>query len=96
MYQKKEFVNLVGFSYPHIMIDFFTNLIHKFFILMYLFTYFERYYVHLPETNYPLVPCVLNSHLKTVTIPDAALIQFVLLKMSVIVFETCKYIYIFK
>ena len=34
------------------------------------------------------VTCVLNSHLKRVTIPDAVLIQFVLLEMSTIVFET--------
>jgi len=33
---------------------------------------------------------VLNSHLKTVTVPDAALIQFVLLKMSIMVLETCR------
>ena len=37
-----------------------------------------------------LVTCVLKSHLKRVTIPDAALIQFVLLKMSIIVLETCR------
>jgi hypothetical protein len=38
----------------------------------------------------PLVSCVLNGHLKRVTIPDAALIQLVLLKMSIRVFETCR------
>ena len=41
----------------------------------------------------PLVACVLNSHLKRVTIPDAVRIQFDLLKMSIIVFETCRGIY---
>ena len=35
-----------------------------------------------------LVTCVLKS-LKRVTIPDAVLIQFDLLKMSIIVLETC-------
>ena len=40
--------------------------------------------------NSPLVTCVLNSHLKRVPIADAVLIQFVLLKMSIIVFETCR------
>jgi len=35
-------------------------------------------------------PLVMNSHQKSVTIPDAALIQFVLLKMSIIVLETCR------
>ena len=34
--------------------------------------------------------CVLNGHLKRVTIPDAVLIQFVLLKMNIIVLETCR------
>ena len=33
---------------------------------------------------------LLNSHLKRVTIPDAVLIQFDLLRMSTIVFETCR------
>ena len=42
------------------------------------------------EDESPPVTCVLNSHLKRVTIPDAALIQFVLLKMSIIVLETCR------
>jgi len=37
-----------------------------------------------------LVTYVLNSHLKTVLIPDAALIHFVLLKMNIIVLETCR------
>jgi len=36
-----------------------------------------------------LVTCVLNSQLKRVTILDTALIQFVLLKMSIKVLETC-------
>ena len=36
----------------------------------------------------PLVTCVLNGHLKTVTIPDAVLIQFVPFKMNTIVLET--------
>ena len=44
----------------------------------------------LREAERPLVTCVLNSHLKTVTIPDAVLTQFVLLKMSTIVLETCR------
>jgi len=38
----------------------------------------------------PLVACVLNSHLKTVTISDTVLIQFVLLKMNTIMLETCR------
>jgi len=44
----------------------------------------------LREDSCPPVTCVLNSHPKTVTIPDAVLIQFVLLKMSIIVLETCR------
>ena len=44
----------------------------------------------LREDCSPPVTCVLNSHLKGVTIPDAVLIQFVLLKMSIIVVETCR------
>jgi len=38
----------------------------------------------------PVITCDLNNHLKIVTIPDTALIQFVLLKMSIIVLETCR------
>ena len=38
----------------------------------------------------PLFNYVLNSHLKRVTIPDAVLIKFYLLRMSIIVIETCR------
>ena len=38
----------------------------------------------------PLLTCVLNSHLKRLTIPDAVLIQFDLLRMSITVLETCR------
>ena len=37
-----------------------------------------------------LVACVLNGHLKRVTVSDAVLIQFVFLKISIIMFETCR------
>jgi len=37
--------------------------------------------VHRLREDSPLVVCVLNGHLKRVTIPDAVLIQFVLLKI---------------
>jgi len=37
-----------------------------------------------------LLNFVLNSQLKRVTIPDAVLIQFDLLWMSIIVLETCR------
>ena len=69
------------------MIVFFTNLMHKFSILIHLLhssTCFEHYYAHLQEDcsdhrlredESPLVSYVLNSHLKRVTIPDAVLIQ---------------------
>jgi len=40
---------------------------------------------NLRDDSRPLVTCVLNSHPKRVTIPDA-----VLLKMSIIVYETCR------
>ena len=43
-----------------------------------------------PHYKSPLVTCVLNSHLNTVTIPDAVLILFDFLKMSIIVLETCR------
>ena len=42
----------------------------------------------LVETS-PLLTCVLNTHLKRATIPDAVLIQFDLLRISIIVLETC-------
>jgi hypothetical protein len=81
---------------------FFTNLMHKFFILinlLYSSTCFEHYYAHLQEDNCfstasgivtlfrwlfstqftkgrsPLVTCILNSHLRRITIPDAVLTQ---------------------
>ena len=37
-----------------------------------------------------LEACVLNGHLKKVTVSDAVLIQFVFLKISIIMFETCR------
>ena len=55
----------------------FTNLMHKFFIFIHLLhssTCFEHYCAHLQDES-PLVTCVLNSTPKTVTIPDAVLIQ---------------------
>ena len=44
----------------------------------------------LREDESPLVTCGLNIHLKRVTIPDAALIQYDILKMSTVVLETCR------
>ena len=86
--------------HPDIMtVFFFTNLMHKFFILILLLrscACFEHYCAHLQEDNCistasgivtvfrwlfstqvtaGLVTCVLNSHLKTLMIPDAVLIQ---------------------
>jgi len=37
----------------------------------------------------PLSTGILYGRLQTVTIPDAVTIQFVLLKMSKVLFETC-------
>jgi len=34
-------------------------------------------------------PCRMHGHLQGVTISDAVIIQFVLLKMSIILLETC-------
>ena len=34
--------------------------------------------------------CVLNSNVKRLTIPEAVLIQFALLRISIIVLETCR------
>ena len=83
--------------HPNIVVVFFffTNLMRKFFILIYLLyscTCFKHYCAHLQEDNCistasvivtvqctgyerALVTCVLNSHLKRVTIPGAVLIQ---------------------
>ena len=44
----------------------------------------------LREDCSPLLTSVLNSQLKVVIIPDALLTQFDLLKMRVIVLETCR------
>jgi len=38
----------------------------------------------------PLVTCVVNSYPERVTIPEAVVIDFDLLKMSTIVLETCR------
>jgi len=72
--------------------------------LLYSYTCFEHCYAHLQEDNcisttsgivtlfrwpFSTYTRVLNSHLKRVTVTDAVLIQFVLLKMSIIVLETC-------
>jgi len=37
----------------------------------------------------PLLTDVLYGHLQRVTIPDAVIIQFDLLKMSIVLLETC-------
>jgi len=50
---------------------------HKFFILIHLLNFctcFEHYYAYVQDEG-PLVTCVLNSHPKRVTLPDAVLIQ---------------------
>jgi hypothetical protein len=36
-----------------------------------------------------LSTCILDSHLQSVTIPDAVLVQFYLLMMSTTLLETC-------
>ena len=48
--------------------------------------------LHKLRKDCPFLNCVLNSHLKRVTIPEAVLIQFDLLRMSIIhvVLETCR------
>ena len=64
---------------------FFTNLIHKFFILMHLLhssTCFEHYYAHLQEDNCistasGIVSLFRWGKVKRVTTPDAVLTQFV-------------------
>ena len=42
-----------------------------------------------PVKRSPLLTGVLCSHLQRVTIPDAVIIQFVLLKMGMLMLETC-------
>ena len=141
-----QFARLVPFSYMYVLLAarpnimtvffFFTNWMHKFFILIHLLyspTCFEHRCAHLQGgqlyqfsiwyrhclqvpvqyTGYGrtgtcfvgqdgrimfihfcldgtlVVTCALNSHVKTVMIPPAVLIQFFLLKMSTIVLETC-------
>jgi len=37
----------------------------------------------------PLSTCILYGYLQWVTIPEAVVIQFVLLRMSSVLFETC-------
>ena len=67
--------------HPNKMTVFYTNLMLKFFILVHLLhssTCFEHYCAHLQEDNCintASVIVTLNSHPKTVTIPDAVLIQ---------------------
>jgi hypothetical protein len=61
-----------------------TNLIHKFFysITICMLHYDPR---HVSSINMPIF-----SHLQRVTIPDAVIIQFVLLKMGTLMLETCR------
>ena len=44
----------------------------------------------LREDSSLLVACVLNGDQTRVTAPDAVLMQFVLLKISIIALETCR------
>ena len=43
-----------------------------------------------PDESRLLSSSVLYNRLQTVTIPDAVIIQFVLLKMGVLMLETCR------
>jgi len=52
-------------------------------------TIFRSLFITLVKSS-PLLTCVLNSDLKRVRIPDAVLTQFDLLRMSIIVLETCR------
>jgi hypothetical protein len=48
---------------------------------------------HISSMNMPIfrrTNCILYSHLQRVTIPDAVIIQFVLLKMGMFMLETCR------
>ena len=75
-----------------------TNLMHKLFysITIYILHYDPR---HVPSINMPdesrlqsslLSSGILYSRLQRVTIPDAVIIQFVLLKMGMLMLETCR------
>jgi len=84
--------------FTNLMNKFFIFLIH----LLHSSTCFEQYYAHPQEVKlyyYSIwyrhsdcsvhrLNCVLNSHLKRVMIPDAVLIKFDILRMSIIVLET--------
>ena len=100
-----RYFNILLTVHHNIIIVFFTNLMHKFFILIHLLhscTCFEpsggqTVLVHplvsslsLGDCSVHRLTCVLNSHLKRVTIPEAVLIQFDLLRMRIIVLETCR------
>jgi hypothetical protein len=39
--------------------------------------------------TFPLLTSALNGRLQSVTIPEAAILQFDLLKMSIVMVETC-------
>ena len=43
----------------------------------------------MPDESSLLSSGILYSHLQTVTIPDAVIIQFVLLKMGMLMLEAC-------
>ena len=55
-------------------------------------TLYKRPYSTPVEIGYksPLSTGVLNSCLRKVTIPDAVIIQYGLLKMSIVLLETCR------
>ena len=100
--------------HPNLMIVFFTNLMHKFFILIHLSysaTCFEHYYAHLQEENFISTACGIvtlcrrlfstqviredSRNLRTEQSPKysdetrCCNNTIVLLKMSIIVLETC-------
>jgi len=51
--------------------------------------YFDNIKRHGTTVKSSFSTCALNGHLLTVTIPDAVLTQFNLLRMSKILHETC-------
>jgi hypothetical protein len=48
----------------------------------------------MPDESRLLSSGILYSHLQRVTIPDAVIIQFVLLKKGMLMLETCNVTYI--
>ena len=75
------------FHLPTLMHD--SLFINNMYVTLQSKTCFEHQHAHLQEDKL-LSSGIMYSRLQRVTIPDAVIIQFVLLKMGMLMLETCR------